>query len=268
MNPLVSRIRIYPIKSLDPVELKEAEIGTHSLRYDRAYAMITEDGRFMNGKRSGRVNELKATYDLQRSEVSFSDRQGGPETSFRLDENGRDIQKYLSEFFGERVYLVHSDLGELMDIPSASSVTIVSDASLISLQKEFAEESLERLRLRFRASLELSGVEPYWEESLVATPSVGKRLMVGEVEMIGVSPRARCNVPTRDPLTGIMDKSFVRRMVLRRGDTLPKDSLLYSYGNLYQLALNTFIPKNQQGKWIRVGDALSVTGIVRLNDIL
>lgn len=55
MAAQLTGIRIYPVKSLDPVELKEAEVGLYSLRYDREFAMLTPDGKFMNGKRSGRV---------------------------------------------------------------------------------------------------------------------------------------------------------------------------------------------------------------------
>ena len=264
MHPTISRIRIYPIKSLDPVELQEAEVGVHSLRYDREFAMLTPDGRFMNGKRSGRVNELKAAYDLPNYTVAFSDRVGGPAHSFHLLNEKKEIEKYLGEFFGEPISLLQNKQGQLMDIPTASSVTIVSEASLLSLHKEFSDRTLEDVRLRFRASIELSGVEPYWEENLVGAPGVGMRIQIGELEMIGVSPRARCNVPPRDPLTGITDKTFVKRMMKSREKTLPEKSHIPEYGSLYHLTINTYIPETQKGKWLRVGDELKTIELVRL----
>ena len=59
MQPTVSNIRIYPIKSLDPVEQQEVLIGIHSLKNDRIFAIVGEDGRLVNGKRTGRVNQLQ-----------------------------------------------------------------------------------------------------------------------------------------------------------------------------------------------------------------
>ena len=76
-NPTLARIRIYPVKSLDPVELNEVEIGTFSLRYDREFAMLSEDGGFVNGKRTGKVNQLKANFDLPKQLIQLSLRTGG-----------------------------------------------------------------------------------------------------------------------------------------------------------------------------------------------
>lgn len=264
MHPTISRIRIYPIKALDPVELQEAEIGVHSLRYDREFAMITPDHRYMNSKRTGKVNELKATYDLPNYMVNLTPRAGGSVESFHLIHGRRKLEMYLENFFGEPLSLIQSTKGQLMDIPTASSVTIVSEASLKSLHEEFSDRTLEDVRLRFRASIELVGVEPYWEENLIGEPGVGMRIQVGEVEMIGVSPRARCNVPPRDPLTGITDKTFVKRMMKSREANLPKNSHLPEYGNLYHLTVNTYIPATQKGKWIRVGDSVSILESVKL----
>ena len=112
MKPVISRIRIYPIKSLDPVELQEAEVGIHSLRYDREFAMLTNDERFMNGKRSGRVNELKAAYDLPNYTVTFSDRSGGPAHSFHLLNEKSEAEKYVSEFFGEPISFLQNRQGQ------------------------------------------------------------------------------------------------------------------------------------------------------------
>ncbi|MDX1906218.1 MAG: MOSC N-terminal beta barrel domain-containing protein [Bacteroidia bacterium] len=266
MTPIISRIRIYPIKALDPVELQEAEAGIHSLRYDREFAIVTPDGRFMNSKRTGRVNELKAVYDLPNYLVHLSPRAGGEGQSFHLLNQRPELEAYLTAFFGEPVMLIRNTEGQLMDIPTASSVTIVSEASLRSLQETFSDLSVEDLRLRFRATIELEGVPPFWEENLVGEPGIGMRIQAGVVEMIGVSPRARCNVPPRDPWTGITDKTFVRRMISHREKTLPDNSPIPGYGNLYHLTINTYLPDTQAGKRLRVGDNLTIMGPVRLEN--
>ncbi|WP_109434020.1 MOSC domain-containing protein [Aquimarina sp. AU119] len=263
-NPYVSKIRIYPIKSLDPIEVSEAEIGIRSLKYDRAYAMVAEDGRYVNGKRTGRVNELKATYDLQKGIVQLSHREGGDISEFELREGNTDLDAYLSNFFDLKVILIHRTEGELMDIPSASSVTIVSKKSLVSIHKDLNSYSLENIRLRFRANIEIEGVAEFWEEKLFKTPGIGMRFKIGDVEMIGVSPRARCNVPPQDPFTGESDRSFARKMMKSRAKSLPENSDLAHYGSMYHLTVNTYLPDTEKGKKIILRDTIEILEPVNL----
>jgi uncharacterized protein len=263
-QPYLARIRIYPIKSLDPVELETAGIGVRSLRYDREFALLTPDGRFMNGKRTGRVNELKAEYDLANYSVTFMPRAGGETTTFHLIEHKNKLENYLSTFFGEPVTLLHNTQGRLLDVPDASSVTVISEASYKTLESELVDFPLPDIRLRFRANLEIGGAEPFWEETLIGPPSVGMRFRVGEVEMVGVSPRVRCNVPPRDPHTGVPEKNFVRRVMKAREATLPHDSVLPAHGGFYHLTVDTYLPDTETGKVLHVGDKVEIIGPVVL----
>ncbi|MCE9598864.1 MAG: MOSC N-terminal beta barrel domain-containing protein [Spirochaetia bacterium] len=201
--PSLGRIRIYPIKSLDHMELREVNVGYQSLKGDREFAMVDSDGQFVNGKRTGRVCELHAEYDLVKRLVFLTARQTGELHQFHLD-------------------------------------------------------------LRFRANLELQNVPPFWEERLFLEPGVGMRFRIGEVTMIGINPRARCNVPPRHPLTGATDKLFVKSMMTSRTQTLPADSMLPLHGNMYHLTVNTFIPDSEQGRVLRVGDKVQILDKVAL----
>lgn len=264
MKPYIKRIRIYPVKSLDPIEVQEAEIGIRSLKNDRAFAMLAEDGRFVNGKRTGLVNTLKAEYDLEQMTIKLGKRSESSRSVFELKENNEELNAYLSDYFDMKVFLLHRTKGELMDIPGASSVTIVTEASLESLQIDLKQKSLEDLRLRFRTNIEMGGVDPYWEENLFNSPGVGMRFKLGNVDMIGISPRARCNVPPRDPHTGETDKAFVKKMILSRERNLPENSKIKMYGSAYHLTVNTYVPETEKGKKIRVGDKIEIIESVDL----
>lgn len=264
-NPHISKIRIYPVKSLDPIEVTEAEIGIRSLLHDRSFAMLAQDGRFVNGKRTGRVNQLKSEFDLKEGLIHLTPRDGEETATFELKEGNQNLDDYLTSFFEIKLNVLHRTKGELMDIPGASSVTFVSQASLQSLHTDFSEKTLEDLRLRFRTNIEIGGVDPFWEENLFSTPGVGMRFLVGDVEMIGISPRARCNVPPRNPLTGETDKSFVKRMMKSRNNSLPAQSKLPLYGSNYHLTVNTYIPESQKGKTIKSGDLIEIIEPVSLN---
>lgn len=263
-KPYISKIRIYPVKSLDPVEVSEAEIGIRSLKYDRAYAMVTQDGRYVNGKRTGRVNELKASYDLQNGIIQLSERENLEISEFELKEGNNDLNAYLSDFFELNVSLIHRTKGELMDIPGASSVTIVSEASIASIHKDLNNYTLDNVRLRFRANIEIAGVSAFWEEKLFKTPGIGIRFKIGNVDMIGVSPRARCNVPPQDPFTGESDRSFARKMMKSRANSLPENSDLAQYGSMYHLTVNTYLPETEEGKYLVLGDTLEILEPINL----
>jgi uncharacterized protein YcbX len=266
--PILSKLRIYPIKSLDPIELNEAEVGAGSLRYDREFALLAQDGHFVNGKRTGRVNELKATYDLSNDRVHLQPRTGTRVDSFHLLNDRLALEAYFTAFFNEPVSLVRNQTGQLMDIPDVSGVTITNQQTLESLQSDLSDRTLENLRLRFRANIEITGAEAFWEEQyLIAKPGTGIRFRMGEVEMIGVSPRARCNVPPRDPVTGVTDKSFIKQMMTSRSISLPANSPIPGYGSLYQLNINVHLPAAQRGKWLHVGDPVKLIGPVDLSSI-
>ena len=81
--------------------------------------------------------------------------------------------------------------------------------------------------------------------------------------MIGISPRARCNVPPRDPFTGETDKSFIKSMIQSRAATLPAGSRIPEYGSLYYLTVNVLIPDGQETKSLSVGDRVRVLGPVQ-----
>jgi len=260
----IDRIRIHPIKALDHIELEETTVGVHSLLNDRIFAITAADGRYVNGKRTGKVNELKATYDLPNRSITLEKRTGGTAQKFDLDEHNKELIEYLSDFFEMGIMLLASNKGELMDVPTKSSVTVLSEASLRSLQDNFPKHSLEDLRLRFRANIELKGVESFWEEQLFQEPGTGVRFLAGEVEMIGISPRARCNVPPRNPLTGETDKQFVKLMMESRAKSLPANSMLTKHGNLYHLSVDTYIPASEKGKTLRKDDPIKILGPVDL----
>ena len=197
-TPTISKIRISPFKGLDPIELIETEIGIHCLKHDREWPLMTEDGRFINGKRTGLVNQLKTTFDFKKQHVSFSSRNNDDRQTFKLREDNEELVEYLSDYFGQKLKLVHESQGELMDIPVKSSATIVSQTTLESIRQDLSEHSIDDLCLRFRTNLEVTDAEEFWEETLFKEPETGMRFTIGEVVFFGIAPRERCNVPPRD----------------------------------------------------------------------
>ncbi len=258
MNATLTKLRIYPIKSLDPVELNSVKIGEHCLLGDRKYAILNKEGEFINGKRTGRVNQLETKFDLELNQVSFNTRGNNDKRSFDLSHETEKAEAFLTEFFNLKVFLVKNESGRLMDIPDESAVTVVAYETLKVLSDKL-KDPLDTFRLRFRSNIEISNVPPYWEEQLVNYDNLdGIRFRIGEVEMRGMSLRARCNVPPRNPFTGETDKSFIKKMILSREDSIPPWSQLKRLNNLYHLTVNTFIPDSEFGKQLNLGDTVEL----------
>jgi len=259
MSAHISDIRIYPIKALDPVVLSEVKLENFALEKDRMFAMVAEDGGFINGKRTGKVNQLKAQYNLAEMQVTLSLRDDTEKQTFELHEQNEALRLYLCDFFGANLALVRGKNGQFMDVPQKSSVTIVSTATLESLQKDMGSISLDELRLRFRSNIEISGVETFWEEKLFGDYGDPVHFRLGEVSLTGMGPRARCSVPPKDPFTGVYDKEFTKQFLASRTKSLPEESKLPQHKHLYHLAVDVLLPETEIGKSIKLGDTLEIT---------
>ncbi|MBK8551734.1 MAG: MOSC N-terminal beta barrel domain-containing protein [Ignavibacteria bacterium] len=260
MTPTISNIRIYPIKSLDPVEVKEADIGKSSLLHDREFAMINKDRKFISGKFTSKVNTLRSAFDLENSTVTFNEEGSSNYMTFNLEEDNENLEKYLTDFFGMSVTIIRNDEGKFQDVPVIGGITILSDATLKSLTEHFPGITLDKMRNRFRANIEITNVEAFWEDNLFAEPGSVIEFKINDVTLFGIDPRERCIVPTRDPFTGDTYPKFTKEFVRIREHTLPGWSKLRDYGHYYYLTVDTFIPDTEKGKVIRLGDELKIIG--------
>ncbi len=68
----LARIAIFPIKSLNGIELTHTAISAGgALKHDREYAIVDGQGRFVNGKRHPLIHQLRAKFDLDQSTVAI-----------------------------------------------------------------------------------------------------------------------------------------------------------------------------------------------------
>ncbi|HMQ67902.1 MAG TPA: MOSC N-terminal beta barrel domain-containing protein [Ignavibacteria bacterium] len=266
MSSIVSGISIYPVKSLDPVELNEVSISERSLLHDREFAIFDENGKYVNGKRTPEISKLRAAFDLDNYRIEL--KVEGDETInvFHLAGENLSLNNFLSDYFGYKVYLKQTADGSFLDIPVYSGLTILSTSSLDSLSEFFPEVPVELMRRRFRANIEISGVEALWEDKLFDKPGKAVEYQIGDVRLYGLTPRARCIVPTRDPVTGNTYPYFTKEFVRFRKNSLPENSLLPEYEHFYFLSVDTYIPDTENGKTIKTGDNIEIIGIRSLEE--
>jgi uncharacterized protein YcbX len=84
---------------------------------------------------------------------------------------------------------------------------------------------------------------------------------IGDVTLFGMSPRARCIVPTRHPENAKAWPGFAKTFSKARAKSLPAWSDLNAYGNHYFLSVDSLIPASEIGKTLKVGDSLEIVGI-------
>lgn len=262
--PHVSRLLIHPIKALDGVSVEQATVlKSGALQGDRQFALFDPSGQFVNGKRNNRVHALRTRFDLKTNSVSLSVQGTEHSARFQLEQDRKQLETWLSEYFGFPVRIQQNlDLGFPDDTVSPGP-TIVSTATLEAIASWYPELDVEEVRLRFRSNIEISGVPAFWEDCLFAAAEQLVEFQIGDVTMLGVNPCQRCVVVTRNPKTGEPYPNFQKTFVAKRRETLPDWAERSRFNHFYRLAINTQLPASEAGKSIAVGDAVKVELINR-----
>jgi len=93
VRPVLGRIFLYPIKGLDPVEVKAVKTTPRgSLEYDRRLALFDREGNVISGKREKRIHLVRSVYDLERGSVRLV--WGGETCTFSFED-----REAMGEFF-------------------------------------------------------------------------------------------------------------------------------------------------------------------------
>jgi uncharacterized protein YcbX len=246
-KPRLANIRLHPIKSLDPVSVAEARIGpAGGLELDRAWALYTVDGRWVNGKRTAAIHLIRAAFA---PDVI-------PAREFAFPGDTESAAEWFSVYFEQQILVRYSVEG-FPDDAIASGPTIVSTATLQAVCGWFPGVSLEQARQRFRASLEIDNVPAFWEDQLFGeNENYAVHFRIGEVPFEGSNPCARCPVPPRDPQTGVELVGFQKRFSELRCAQLPPWARAERFDHFYRLATNTRVASPESGKLLRIGDPI------------
>ena len=267
----LSRITVYPIKSLAGVDLEAVPVEAGGVAFDRRYAMVDADGAYVNGKNDARVFELGSSIDLDSNSVELTAPDGEPAT-FSIDDDRADLEAWLTGYFGEPVTVREATDGNFNDSAGGSvdapGPTVVSSATLEAVASWYDGLETDDVRRRMRTTLEIDGVEAFWEDRLVAGEGRAVEFAVGDVTLYGLYAKPRCRVPTYDPGTGDRDASFVRTFTASREATFPAWADVANLGahletdveSYYYLTVVTRIPASEAGSGLSVGDPVEVVG--------
>ncbi len=250
----LAHIFIYPIKSLDGVEVSQASIlASGAVKGDREFAIVDYQGKFVTGKRTAAIHHLRSTVDLTARTVSIWHQDIEPAT-FQLDSQRIPLEGWLSDYFGFPVKLIQNTEMGFPDDTDSPGPTIISTETLATVAEWFPDITLENVRQRLRTTLEITDAEPFWEDRLYAQSGQFVPFQLGNVQLMGVNPCQRCIVPTRNPQTGESYTDFQKIFLANRKATLPAWVETSRFKHFYRLAVNTRLAATESGKLLRVGD--------------
>jgi len=195
--PTLDRITLFPVKSLDGVEVREARLlAGGGLEHDRRWQLADLEGRVVNAKRHALLQAIRAEFSIQglAGEPSAGGElpplaanviglavdpaaldAGAVPGIERLAHLGPDVFPlvpgsagpcgWLSEALGFEVRLFERREGGFPDDRDAPGPTLAATATLAEVARWFSLDVAEARR-RFRVNLEIGGCEPFWEDSL------------------------------------------------------------------------------------------------------
>ena len=257
MTPYVSRLFIYPIKSLDGVDVKQATmLKSGAFEKDRELAIVDSSGRFVNGKRNQQIHTIRSRFELNTYQVTLqvADK---PVAMFHLEQR-QALEAWLSKYFGFPVAIAQNRDTGFPDDTTSPGPTIISTATLEAIASWYPNLDVEAVRWRFRANIEIAGVPAFWEDRLFTTAEQVVNFQIGKVLFKGINPCQRCVVVTRDARTGEADPNFQKIFITQRRATLPEWSETTRFNHFFRLAINTQVPVSEAGKIIRIGDELKI----------
>lgn len=234
----VSRLFIYPIKSLGGIELTSARVTDRGLEHDRRWMLVDDNDRFLSQREIAQMALLKVniaadgllvTHSISRKQIIiplepqttvtgqftiWDDTVMGQYVSVAAD-------AWFSDILNTRCRLVYMpEASQRIVDPEGkyvteTCITSFSDAyPFLMIGQSSLDELNSRLELpvpmdRFRPNIVFTGAGPYAEDTMA-------RFTIGDIRFSGSKLCARCNVPTIDQDTAIASKEPTRTLAKYR----------------------------------------------------
>ena len=262
----VAGLRRYPVKGFDGETVDSVRISdAGTVAGDREFALCdpslvdTENPKHgpdhaYNGKQLPRIHELRTGYHPDEGVLHVTPPEEGV-LSFDLPADEAAAESWFAEFFDVDVALLRTQPPAFVDRP-AMGPSVISTATLTEVASWFDDLSVENVRRRMRANVEIGGVPAFWEDRFVGAGSPA--FVAGGVRFERAEPCARCVVPMRDPGTGEPLERFREQFLERREATFPEWADRGAFDHLYTLMVITAIPEADRGGAVSVGDEVSV----------
>ncbi|HFD4652302.1 TPA: MOSC N-terminal beta barrel domain-containing protein [Vibrio parahaemolyticus] len=221
-QPVLSKINVFPVKSVGGVSLSSAWVEKQGLSFDRRFMIAKADGSMITARKYPQMVTVKSalladgvvfsSLGMEPLKIRYQDfkMQETPATvwkdTFTAYTTTDDADDWFSQVLGQRVELLFSgeqsnrvreSLGQNVSFADGYPVLVISQASLEELNKRSSEQhSMDQ----FRTNLVVSDTKPFEEDSW-------KRIRIGEVEFESLKPCERCILTTINTQRGTFRES-------------------------------------------------------------
>ncbi len=243
-----------PVKGMRIHQVDSIELSRTGARGNRAFYVIDDRGRAVNGKVVRNLQVVVPDYDPDTGELvlTFPDgtRVGGRvalgelvQTQFfgrprRTPEVIGPWAEAISTFFDRPLRLVSTRTA--VDRGMRATASVVSRASLRRLAEQAEHDAVDGRR--FRMLIEIDGVAPHEEDTWV-----GRRVQIGPAVLAMHGHIGRCLITSRDPETAEVDLPTLELLAAYRRDVETTEPLPFGiYGEVLV------------GGTVRIGDPVAV----------
>lgn len=239
----ISELYIYPIKSLSGISVAEVIVEPKGFRYDRRFMIVSSEGKFMTQRENHQMALIDVAIDEETLRVWHRHR---PDDVLELplvptepissetmlvdiwDSKGVPAltvspaaDQWFTNVLEKPCRLVHmpetthravdttyarDPENDAVSFADGYPYLLIGQASLDYLNQRVAEPLS---MLRFRPNIVVSGSEPYEEDAWA-------HFRIGEIDLYGVKPCARCVLTTIDPETARLGKEPLKTLATYR----------------------------------------------------
>ncbi len=250
----VDRLEIFPIKSLDGCQVNQATITSGgALEFDRRWALVDAQGKFVNAKRFAKIHTVRSNFDLSTLQLDLS----APRMAdFCGAIDDPALGDWFSKYFDRPIHIQENTIMGFPDDTDSPGPTIISTATLQEIASWYPHLSATEIRRRLRTNIEITGVPAFWEDRLFT--SNPQDFLIGNISLQGINPCQRCIVPTRNATTGSVNSGFQKTFGDRRAATLPVEVDRSRFNHFYRAAVNTRSSASSIGQSIQIGDSIQL----------
>lgn len=235
----LARITIYPLKSSPGFTTSQAVfLPAGAIEHDRRFALVDSAGQILTAKRLSAFHRMPIAIDPAARTCRFGASDAVSQT-LHLDADRAEIEQQIAEHLQIPCRLVEDTENGFPDDLDSPGPTLVSTATLEMVASWFPSLTVDEVRRRFRANLEIDGVPPFWEDTLLSATEQGGTIRLGDVVLELTNPCQRCAVPSRDSHTGEPTAMFQKTFAARRESTLPASVPRERFTHFYRLTANT-----------------------------
>ncbi len=221
MDPELSELIIYPVKSASEISLKNSFMEQRGLVHDRRWMVVDSSARFISQRTSPEMALIKTEIidstlrlsapGMEKLELPLFQKEGIKQIveiwgdrceALAADNNS---ESWISDYLGKKCNFVfmpdHSNRqvdqnyvieGNQVAFSDGFPLLLISESSLYDLNRRVPEEITMK---RFRPNLVVKNTLPYQEDNW-------NTIRIGDCELHIVKPCSRCVLTTVDPETG------------------------------------------------------------------